>query len=259
MTKEELRTGDIIVNRGGYLGVVLRDEKYILYQEIGSDDLIDFNEDLTFDDDEYRDGDIMQVYRGNTFIDLEENWPYWERDEQWSRPTVEERKERELKLEQERQKKIEELCKVEVATSDDNIFIISQCFYGNRTGTKIKRERIDHFLCGCIDDHDILDEVKDVDRKIVHLPNSENVVIIYDQTQEDRYVNILFPEYYANYGAEYKEHTGNEMTMQVTCEIPEIDFKIHTRCFACRMDQNNVFQSLEGEDMDMFIHYFPER
>ena len=37
MTKKDLMTGDIIVNRGGYLGVVLKEDDKVLYQYIGSD------------------------------------------------------------------------------------------------------------------------------------------------------------------------------------------------------------------------------
>ena len=59
MKKEELMNGSIVVTRGGYLGVVIRDEDdgYILYQKIGIDDLADFNDDLTSKDGE--DWDII--------------------------------------------------------------------------------------------------------------------------------------------------------------------------------------------------------
>ena len=93
MTKKDLMTGDIIVNRSGYLGVILKDEDMVLYQTIGSDMLFEFNDDLTFDDEDYRDGDIMQVYRGNTFwdVDNDEDAPFYQRDYNWHRPSAEER------------------------------------------------------------------------------------------------------------------------------------------------------------------------
>ena len=109
MTKKDLITGDIIVTRAGHLGVVLKEQGHILYQEIGMDDLDDFNEDLTFVDEDYPDGDIMQVFRGNSFIDLNDSIPRWERDGLWNRPTAEEREAEEEKKEQERQKMIEEM------------------------------------------------------------------------------------------------------------------------------------------------------
>ena len=53
MTKKDLMTGDIIVTRSGYLGVILKDEDKVLYQTIGYDMLSDFNDDLTFDDEAF--------------------------------------------------------------------------------------------------------------------------------------------------------------------------------------------------------------
>ena len=140
------------------------------------------------------------------------------------------------------------------------ISIIAQQFYGNRTGTEIERDWIDHFIRGHLSRELFGDkDITDVDRRIVHVPGAEYIVIVYDQTQEDEYVNVEFPETYKRLSAWYREGTGREMTMPVSCEISEIGFKIHTRCFACRMDENGVLQSLEDDDYKQFIHYFPER
>lgn len=145
-------------------------------------------------------------------------------------------------------------------TTNNSIFIISQFFYGNRTGTEVERDWVDHFLRGHISrEHYSPIDVQNVVRKTVRVPGSENIVIVYDQTQEDRYVNVEFPEIYAEDGAEYLARWGEELKMHVSCEIPEIGFKIHTRCFACRMDERGVLQSLEGDDYKQFIHYFPAR
>lgn len=96
MTKKELMTGDIIVNRGGFLGVVIKEEITILFQTIGGMDLEELDENLTVDSKE-NDFDIMEVYRGVTFLDVEigEDMPIYQRDENWSRPS---RKERILKV-----------------------------------------------------------------------------------------------------------------------------------------------------------------
>ena len=143
---------------------------------------------------------------------------------------------------------------------NDSISIIAQYFYGNRTGTEIRRDWIDHFLRGHISrelyEHK---DMRDVVRKTVSVPGSDNIVIVYDQTQEDRYVNVEFPEIYARDAEDYLAHTGRELKMHVSCEIPEIGFKIHTRCFACRMDENGELQSLKENDYKHFIHYFPLR
>lgn len=127
----------------------------------------------------------------------------------------------------------------------DLIFVVAQQFYGNRTEIEIERNKIDYFLHGYLD-YSFSKPATDL--KIVHVPGSEHVVVVYDQLQEDEYVNVIFPEKYAEHGAEYKEFTGKEFAMHVSCEIPEINFKIHTRCIACRIDHEGILQSLvEGD------------
>ena len=134
------------------------------------------------------------------------------------------------------------------------IRIISQHFYGNRTGTRITRDEVDHFLRGDLSGNCNSEDIKDVVRKIVRVPGSDNIVIVYDQKQEDDYVNTEFPATYAAYGAEYLERWGEELKMVVSCEIPELGITLHTRCFACRMDENGMFQSLEASDYKKFVN-----
>ena len=99
MTKKELETGDIIVTRSGFLGVVLKEKDVILFQTIGEMELDDLNEDLTCSDilDDKEDYDIMEIFRGNTFLDVEidEDMPEYQRDPNWRRPC---RKDRILKV-----------------------------------------------------------------------------------------------------------------------------------------------------------------
>ena len=139
---------------------------------------------------------------------------------------------------------------------NDRIFIVAQQFYGNRTGTEINREDINFFLEGILSPELFPDEDNTVDRRIIRVPNTDNIVIVYDQNQEDYYVNVKFPKHYARNAEKYKEQTGGEFTMQVSCKIPELDFEIHTRCFACRIDENGEFQSLENGDGEKFTQYF---
>ena len=267
MTKNELRTGDIIVTKAGYLGVVLKDEEYILYQTIGIDWLWEFTDDLRYDDPEYTEGDIMQIYRDCSFVDIDEHLPEWERDESWCRPTAEEIEKREKEFAEKQQAWLAEMKEKEAEQAaqraknkKDSISIVTQYFYGNRTGTEIKRERVDYFLRGHLDESIYASEdIKDVNRQYIHVPGAEHIVIVYDQTKEDKYINEDFPRYYAEDGAAYLERWGEEMKMQVSCTIPEIGVVLHTRCFACRMDENGVLQSLEEEDYEKFMHYFPIR
>ena len=105
--------------------------------------------------------------------------------------------------------------------TENRIFIVTQGFYGNRTGLEINRENINSFLRGVVPAEILPNADEIVDRKVVRVPNTENLVIVYDQNKEDEYVNVRFPEMYARSGAEYKERTGKEMTMYVSCEIPD--------------------------------------
>ena len=120
-------------------------------------------------------------------------------------------------------------------------------------------EGADAFLLGHTSPVDFSKTGEKVERKIVIVPGTDNLVIVYDQLQEDHYVNVKFPEQYAEHAEEYKEHTGREFKMQVTCKIPEIDFEIHTRCFACCIDEHGELQSLENGDGEKVIEYFPAR
>lgn len=239
MTKKDLMTGDIIVNRGGYLGVIIKENDSVLYQRIGSDSLSDFNDDLSFDEASYRDGDVMQVYRDSSFLDIENDdaIPVYQRDFSWHRPSDEERKSREKALEEERQKNLAEMRKKEDANKSDSISVIAQHFYGNRTATEIKRENVDFFLKGILSPELFPKEDETVDRKFIVVPQTKNIVIVYDQNQENDCI-------------------ANGETNYVSCEIPEIGFKIHSRCFACRIDDNGELQSLKKGDAKYFINYF---
>lgn len=99
MTKKEIETGDIIVNRAGFLGVVLKEKGTILFQTIGEMWLDELEEDLTCGElmDNNADYDIMEIFRGNTFLDVEidEDMPEYQRDPNWRRPC---RKDRIIKI-----------------------------------------------------------------------------------------------------------------------------------------------------------------
>ena len=145
-------------------------------------------------------------------------------------------------------------------TTKSSISIISQFFYGNRTGVEIECDWVDHFLRGQLSRELYgAKDIQDVVRKTVRVPGSENIVVVYDQTQEDEYVNKKFPAIYAKDGESYRERWGEELKMHVSCEIPEIDFKIHTRCFACRMNTAGEFEDIQDEDYSIIARYFPSK
>ena len=258
MKKENLLCGDIVVTLSGMLGIVIVDDDcngYIVFQYDGADDLDNYDENLVYMNgpDEEPDS-IMQVYRASwplSFLNYDDVYPRYERDVNWFAPTQEEMRKSAEERESKRNAELEQRLNAiqenkENRVQDPNlIFVVAQQFYGNRTGTEIERDKVDYFLHGHLD---YSFKKPTTDLKIVHVPGSEHVVIVYDQLQEDNYVNVKFPDFYKREGAEYKEHTGKELTMHVSCEIPELNFKIHTRCFACRIDHNGVLQSLAEGD-----------
>lgn len=111
---------------------------------------------------------------------------------------------------------------------ENKIYIIAQGFYGNRTATYIEREKVDFFLKGVFSPELFPEEDKTVDRKIVRVPNTENMVIVYDQNQENEFIK-------------------KGKTKHIFCEIPEIGLKLHSRCFACTIDKKCELQNFTSE------------
>ena len=60
-------------------------------------------------------------------------------------------------------------------------------------------EGADAFLLGHTSPVDFSKTGEKVERKIVIVPGTDNLVIVYDQLQEDHYVNVKFPEQYAEH------------------------------------------------------------
>ncbi len=95
MTFKDLKTGDILIQRAGHIGVFIEKdhEGVLIYQHGGYDAEDCFNEDLTDSTDDPN-GDIMQVYRAEdgaiaiSFTDYAEGTLIFERDSSWKRPTT---------------------------------------------------------------------------------------------------------------------------------------------------------------------------
>lgn len=127
-------------------------------------------------------------------------------------------------------------------TNNETIFIISQAFYGNRTGTEIRRENIDRFILGYqTDDFDVTEPI---DRTIIHLPGSDNLVLIYNKYQEEERLEI-------------KERALREdnYILKPLASIPEMNLDIYSRCIVCRMNVAGEFESLGEGDYEIWGHY----
>lgn len=122
------------------------------------------------------------------------------------------------------------------------ICIISQAFYGNRTGTEIRRENIDRFILGYqTDDFDVTEAI---DRTVIHLPGSENLVLVYNKYQEEERLKV-------------KERALREdnYVIKPLASISELNLEIYSRCIVCRMNADGVFESLAEGDYEIWGRY----
>lgn len=122
------------------------------------------------------------------------------------------------------------------------ICIISQAFYGNRTGTEIRRENIDRFILGYqTDDFDVTEAI---DRTVIHLPGSDKLVLVYNKYQEEERLKV-------------KERALREdnYVIKPLASISELNLEIYSRCIVCRMNADGVFESLAEGDYEIWGRY----
>ena len=245
MKKNELMNGDIVVLSSGSVAVIIGEGKdaYLLFQYGGFEFL-----DECYDDDLYNEMDddkVMQVFRSNGCFGLEgvdQEVPIWERDESWECPTEQER-EGQHRVAVER---YEAECKASVECSIEArknlVSIVAQGFYGNRTGTEIRRENIDRFILGYQSDE--LTVTEPIDRTIIHLPDSDNMVLIYNKYQEAERL-------------ETKERAFKEdnYVIKPLATIPELNLEIYSRCIVCRMTADGEIESLGDGDYEIWGRY----
>ena len=120
------------------------------------------------------------------------------------------------------------------------ITVMAQGYYGYNVITKIKNENIDKFILGIHEDNypEYLMKDKKIDRSIIEVPDTDNLVIVYNK---------------------YKEEKNVKENMKRSAIIPELDISLHSKCIACRIDKNGNLESLQPEDVDTILKYFPRR
>lgn len=123
--------------------------------------------------------------------------------------------------------------------------VMAQAFYGNRTCTRIKEEDMDHFILGYLDC--TLNVTELIDRSIIKVPRTDNVVLVYNKYQEDEK---------RAYAEELKDEKG--YVLKPLAVIPELDLELYSRCIVCRMNEAGEFESLCEEDFEKFIDYMAE-
>ena len=241
MKKNELMNGDMVVLKSGQIGVVILNEKegYLMFSKGGYESLDEYyNDDMVYEDE---DDAVMQVYRspyGQGFNDLEDTTLIYERDYTWVNPAEEEVEQ----AEDEREALEAQWAEQAKENKKNSIFVIAQGFYGNRTGTDVRREKIDRFILGYIDDS--IDFGDPIDRSIIRIPNTDNLVLIYNKFSEEK--RLLEKE---------KLLAKENYHLKPLAVIPELDIELYSRCIVCRMNEDGEFDSLQDEDCEKFMQY----
>lgn len=124
------------------------------------------------------------------------------------------------------------------------INVVAQAYYGNKTATEIDRNKADRFVIGCLHDFPI---DYPIDRTIVKIPNTENIVLVYNKYKEAEM-------------RELKERALKEgnYVMKPLAVIAEENIEIYSRCIACRIDEHGELQSLLDEDYNKLIGYLAD-
>lgn len=243
MKRDNLRIGDVVVQRDGALGFCFEigGTVYILYQDGGYDDVeLSLDEDMT-DTVSGSDADIMQVYREEggflTFSDYVEGELIFERQKDWKRPTKEEREQ----IKKERQAALEakeaEWRRKAAENSVQLIHVIAQAFYGNRTATETTPDGLDALVLGCPSENSLIKKER-IDRSIIPVPGTDHVVLVYNKYEEERALAD-------------REHSA----IKPLATIPELGVKLYSRCVACRINEDGEPQSLQQTDYDALWKY----
>lgn len=133
--------------------------------------------------------------------------------------------------------------------NNDQIAILAQGFYGNRTVTFINPEDFDAMLLGYLDAglfNKMCDKEK-IDRTIIRVPDTENLVLIYNKWQEEDTLKEL-QDYIQTV------HVKKER-FNPTAVIPEMSIVLYSRCFVCRTNEEGELVSLEEDDCKKVIKY----
>lgn len=89
----------------------------------------------------------------------------------------------------------------------DYLVILAQAFYGNRTMTEIRPENMDRFILGYLDSS--LEICEPIDRTVVRIPGSDNLVLVYNKYQEDELTHfVAMGEVMKKYGVTTHEAGG---------------------------------------------------
>ena len=132
---------------------------------------------------------------------------------------------------------------------NDEMAILIQHFYGNRTVTFIDPDNLDATMLGYID-AELFDKTRDqekIDRTIIRIPDTENLVLVYNKYQEEEHLKEL--QHFIQEVYKRKDR------FNPSAVIPETANVLYSRCIACRINEDGALVSLEEEDCPKVVKY----
>ena len=132
---------------------------------------------------------------------------------------------------------------------NDQIAILIQHFYGNRTVTFINPDEFDAIMLGCLDKKwfEERHDREKIDRTIIRVPDTDNVVLVYNKYQEEERLKEL--QHFI------QEVYKNRYRFNPSAVIPEMGIVLYSRCIACRINEDGALISLEEEDCPKVVKY----
>ena len=132
---------------------------------------------------------------------------------------------------------------------NDQIAILIQQFYGNRTVTFINPDEFDAIMLGCLDKKwfEERHDREKIDRTIIRVPDTDNVVLVYNKYQEEERLKEL--QHFI------QEVYKNRYRFNPSAVIPEMGIVLFSRCIACRINEDGALISLEKEDYTKVVQY----
>ena len=89
-----------------------------------------------------------------------------------------------------------------------------------------------------------------IDRTIVRLPGTENLVLVYNKYQEEEALNSL-QEF-------IQELRMTDSRYNPTAVIPELGLVLYSRCIVCRMNENGELSGIEAGDTEKAVKYLAQ-
>lgn len=109
------------------------------------------------------------------------------------------------------------------------------------TAMTIQKEAVDYFVVGYTGIPKELFGYDKIDRTIIEIPDTENLVLVYNKYQEIDYCT---------------EKANKDIKPFV--DIAEKNIKLYSPCIVCRINKDKTFTSITNEDYNKFIKYLVE-